>query len=174
MKNQMLLIPLVFLLCFSACQKQDKKAATETGVNVEADVAAVKALFDEWAQIYNKGDFERLMSIYYAENAIMMPPNEPVCKGKDAILLWYQKAGELIEDHVDSSVVEDMRVSGNLAAVCAIDMDTRTPRGGGEAVRYSVKSLTVFERQPEGTWKCLYEIWNDNPLPGTPEKEQQD
>jgi ketosteroid isomerase-like protein len=174
MKNQMLLIPLVFLLCFSACQKQDEQAAKETEVNVEADVAAVKALFDEWARVYNKGDFGRLISIYYAENAIMMPPNEPICKGEDAILLWYQKESELTDDHVDSYVVENVRVSGNLAAVCGIDMDTRTPRGGGAAVKYSVKSLTLFERQPDSTWKCLYEIWNDNPLPETQEKRQQD
>ena len=175
MKNALLVVSLVFMLCFAfACQKPVQEADKIPEANVEADVAAIKALFDEWAQIYNKGDFERLVSIYYAENAIMMPPDEPICKGKDAILLWYQKASELTDEHVDSYVVEDVRVSGNLAAVCGIDMDTSTPRGGGAAVKYSVKSLTVFERQPDGTWKCLWETWNGNPLPGTPEKEQQD
>ena len=168
MKNQMLVVSLVLLLCFTfGCQKQGEEAAKAPEVNVAADVAAVKALYDEWAQIYNKGDFERLVSIFYAENAMMMPPDEPICKGKDAILLWYQKAGELTDEHIDSYVFEDVRVSGKLAAVCGIDMDTSTPRGGGEAVKYSVKSLTVFERQPDGTWKCLWETWNGNPLPGT-------
>ena len=41
--------------------------------------------------------------------------------------------------------------------------------------RISVVSLVLmlcfaFARQPDGAWKCLYEMWNDNPLPGTPEK----
>jgi hypothetical protein len=31
----------------------------------------------------------------------------------------------------------------------------------------------VFERQTDKTWKCLYEMWNDNPLPETPQNEQQ-
>jgi uncharacterized protein (TIGR02246 family) len=175
MNHIMSVVSLVLLLCFSfGCQKQGEEVAKAPEVNVDADVAAIKALYDEWGQLYNKGDFEGLISIFYAENAIMMPPDEPICKGKDAILLWYQKASELTDEHVDSYVVEDVRVSGNLAAVCGIDMDTSTPRGGGEAVKYSVKSLTVFERQSDGTWKCLWETWNGNPLPGTPEKEQQD
>jgi uncharacterized protein (TIGR02246 family) len=175
MKRFFCVVSLAVLLCLTfACQKADKGAAKGTEASVDADVAAIKALYDEWAQIYNKGDFERLMSIFYAENALMMPPDEPICKGKDAILLWYQKASELIDDHVDSYVVEDVRVSGNLAAVCGIDMNTRTPRGGGAAVKYSVKSLTVFERQPDGTWKCLWETWNGNPLPETSENKHQD
>ena len=173
MKKLLFVIPLGVLLCFTFnCQKAGKGAAKEPEASVEADVAAIKALFYEWAQIYNKGDFERLISVFYAENALMMPPDEPICRGKNAILLWYQKAGELTAEHVDSSVVEDLRVSGNLAAVCGIDMDTSTPRGGGAAVKYSVKSLTVFERQSDGTWKCLWETWNGNPLPGTSEKER--
>jgi ketosteroid isomerase-like protein len=175
MKRLLCVVSLAVLFCFTfTCQKAGKGAAREPEASVDADVAAIKALFDEWVQLYNKADFERLISIYYAENAIMMPPNELICKGKDAILLWYQKASELTDEHVDSSVVEDVRVSGNLAAVCGIDMDTSTPRGGGAAVKYSVKSLTVFERQPSGSWKCICEIWNDNPLPETSENKHQD
>ena len=175
MKNPLLIVTLVLLLCFSfGCQKQGEEVAKAPEVNVEADVAAIKALYDEWAQIYNKGDFERLISIFYAENALMMPPDEPICRGKDAILLWYQKASELTDEHVDSSVVEDVRVSRELAVVRGTDTGTSTPRSGGEPVKFNLKWLIVFERQSDGAWKCVYEIWNDNPLPGTPEKEPQD
>jgi uncharacterized protein (TIGR02246 family) len=175
MKNQILLVPLVFLLCFTfACQKQGKVVAKEPEVNVEADVTAIKALLDEWVQLYNAGDFDRLMSIFYGENSMLMSPNVSIRKGKEAILLWYQKASELNDEHVDSSVVEDVRVSGDLAVVRGIDTGTTTPRSGGEPVKYNLKWLIVFERQSDSTWKCIYEIWNDNPLPGTPEKEQQE
>jgi ketosteroid isomerase-like protein len=104
-----------------------------------------------------------------------MPPNEAIRKGKEAILLGYQKARELNDEHCDSSVVEDVRVSGDLAVVQGIDTGTSTPRSGGEPVKYSLKWLTVLERQSDGTWKWIYEMWNDNnPLPETPEEEQQD
>ena len=171
MKNQILFIPLVFLLCFAfACQKQGKEVAREPEVYVEADVAAINALLDQWVQLYNASDFDRLLSIFYTENSILMSPNVSVRKGKEDILLWYQKASELNNEHVDSSVVEDVRVSRELAVVRGTDTGTSTPRSGGEPVKFNLKWLIVFERQSDGAWKCVYEIWNDNPLPGTPEK----
>jgi len=173
MKKYLCVIPLVVLLCFTfACQKQGKEVVEEPEVNIEADIAAIKALLDEWVQLYNAGDFARLMSIFYAENSILMSPNESIRKGKEAILLGYQKAGELNDEHVESTAVEDARVSGDLAVVRGIDTGTTTPRSGGEPVKFNVKWLVVFERQADGTWKCIYEIWNDSPLPETPEKEQ--
>jgi len=156
---------LVFLLCFTfACQSQGKETAKDSEATVKADIAAIKALLDEWVQLYNAEDFDGLMSIFYAENPILMTPNVPVRKGKDAILLSYQKGSELNIEHVDSSIAEDVRVSGNIAVAWGIDTGTTTPRSGGEPVKYSLKWLMVFERQSGGTWKCIYEIWNDNPL----------
>ena len=171
MKNQLLLIPLLLLICLTfACQKQGKEATTELEPDVDADVDAIKVLLDEWVQLYNAGDFDKLMSIFYAENSVLMSPNVTIRKGKEAILLGYQKARESDDEQVDSSVVEDVRVSGDLAVARGIDTGTSTPRSGGKPVNFNLKWLIVFERQSDGTWKCIYEIWNDNPIPGTPEK----
>lgn len=140
--------------------------------NIETDVAVIKALLAEWIQLYNASDFKKLVPTFYAENAILISPDMPVRKGKEAILLGYQKDDELNKEHVESSVAEEVRVSGNLAAAWGIDTGTSTPRHGGEPVKYRVSWLMAFERQTDGTWKCLYEMWNDNPLPETPEREQ--
>ncbi len=171
MRSRISIILSVFLLCFAfACQRQGDKAATEPESNVKADIAAIKTLIDEWVQLYNAGDFEGLVSVFYADNAIYMPPDESICKGKGAILLWYKKASELNKENVDSSVAEAVRVSGNLAAAWGADTGTTTPRSGGEPVKYSVTWLMVFERQSDGGWKCLYEMWNENPLLESGEK----
>ncbi|HSA78513.1 MAG TPA: hypothetical protein VLG72_06615 [Nitrospirota bacterium] len=53
-------------------------------------------------------------------------------------------------------------MSGNTAIAWGMDTGTTTPRSGGAPVLYSLKWLMVFERQSDGTWKCLYEMWNDN------------
>ena len=158
MRNPLWVGTLAFFLCFSsACEKQDK----------DADIAAIKASFQEFVQLYNAGDFERIIPAYYAENAIQMPPNESIRSGKDAILLGYQKTRELNDEHIDSSVIEDVRVSGDLAVVRGIDTGTSTPRRGGEPVKYLLIWLTVLERQSDGAWKWIYEIWNDGPPPET-------
>ena len=164
MKNALLVVSLVLLLCFTfGCQKGEE-AAKAPKVNVEADVATIKAAFDEFVQLYNAGDFDRIIS-NYAENSMQMPPNEPIRKGKEAILLGYQKTRELNDEHCDSSVIEDVRVSGDLAIVRGTDTGTTTPRSGGEPVKYSLKWLTVLERQSDGAWKWIYEMWNDNNPP---------
>jgi uncharacterized protein (TIGR02246 family) len=163
MKKRIWLVLLVFLLGIAtSCQKQDGNAVGKTKAGVEADVAAIKALIAEWVRLYNAEDFQNVMSVFYAENAIVMPPNAPARRTKEAILSMYQKDAELNIEHVVTSVAEDVRVSGNTAVAWGMDSGTTTPRSGGAPVPYSLKWLMVFERQLDGTWKCLYEMWNDN------------
>lgn len=165
MKRKLFAILSIFLLGFSiACQNQGQKAPKAPQTDVDADVAAIKALNDELVQLYNAEDFDKLMSVYYADNPIQMTPNVPVRRGKEAILLAYQEGSKLNIEHVDRSAVEDVRISGNLAAAWGTDTGTTTPRSGGEPVPYNLKWLVVFERQPDRAWKCIYEMWNDNPL----------
>ncbi len=167
MKKSLMIIPLVILLCFAfSYQTQAEEAAEEPALDVEADVEAIKALGDKWLALFNAGDFDRLMSIYYAENPVQMPPNEPIRIGKEAILSGLKKSREQFDEHCDSSVTEDVRVSGDLAVARGTDIGTNTPKVGGEPIKFNVKWVIVFERQSDGTWKCVYEIWNDNnPLP---------
>ena len=163
MKKLLSVIPMVILLCFTfSCQAYEEKPA----VDIEADVEAIKALGNEWVALFNAGDFDGLMSIYYAENPVQMPPNEPIRKGKEAILSGLKKSREQFDEHCDSSVTEDVRVSGDLAVARITDTGTNTPKVGGEPIKYNIKGVIAYERQPDGTWKCVYEIWNDNnPLP---------
>jgi len=170
MKKFLMIIPLVILLCFTfSCQAYEEKPA----VDIEADVEAIKALGNEWVALFNAGDFDGLMSIYYAENPVQMPPNEPICKGKEAILSRLKKYREHYDEHCDSSVTEDVLVCGDLAVARGTDTGTNTPKVGGEPIKYNIKWVIAYERQSDGTWKCVYEIWNDNnPLPPpSPEKE---
>lgn len=111
MNHLPLLIPLVFLLCLPFACRKGEEAAEAPGADAEADVAAIKASLDEWVQTYHAGDFERLMSVFYAENAILLPPDASVRRGKEAIQLGYRNNSELNDEHVDSSVVEGVRVS---------------------------------------------------------------
>ena len=163
MKKRIWLVLIVLLLGIAtSCQKQDRSAAGKATAGVEADVAAIKALIAEWVRLYNAEDFENMISVFYADEAVVMNPNAPARRTKEAILLMYQKDYESNIEHVDTSVAEDVRVSGNTAVAWGMDTGTTTPRSGGAPVPYSLKWLMVFERQSDGAWKCLYEMWNDN------------
>ncbi len=167
MKKLLMVLTLVFLFCFTfSCE-----VAKEPAVDIEADVEVLKNMLDEWVVLYNTGDFEKLVSFYYAEDAVEMEANQPILEGREAILANYKKASEEYDIQCDSSIAKDVRVSGNMAMVRGNDTGTATPKGGGEQAKYDLKWVGIFERQLDGTWKCICEIGNSNlPIP-PPEKE---
>jgi ketosteroid isomerase-like protein len=171
MKKFLMVIPLVFLLCFTfACQKGEE-VAEEPVVDVEADVEALKNMNDEVIVLYNAGDFEKLVTFYYAEDVVKMDANQPISEGREAQLVDLKKTREELDSHIDSSIVEDVRVSGDMAMVRSNDTGINTPKGGGEPKKIDYKWVGIFERQPDGTWKCIIGIGNSNlPLPTQPEK----
>ncbi len=176
MKKPLLIVSLVFLFCLGLARQNpgQETIGRPEKPDTKADVAAIKALVDKWVQLYNATDFDRLMSEFYTEDPIVMEPDAPAHEGKEAILRMYLKDDELNIEHVESSVFKDVRVSGNLAVAWGRDTGTTTPRKGGQPFPYDLKWLMAFERQSDGTWKCLYEMWNMNPLPETQDAKRQD
>lgn len=141
------------------------------GQSQETDVTAIRSMFVQWTTLYNAGAFEELVSKFYTEDAALMSPKKPIHMGKAAILDAYKAARAADEEHCDSCVVEDIRVSSDLAVARGADIGTTRPRSGGQTVSYNLKWLIVLERQPDGRWKWIYEIWNENPLPAASEPE---
>ena len=162
MKKSLMIIPLVILLCFTfSCQAYKEKPA----VDIEADVEAIKALSDEYDVSLNAGDAEKLVSLCYAEEAVRMPPDEPMLKGKAAILAWFKKEAEQYTLQIDD-VPEDVQVDGDLAFMRGTFAGTVTPKAGSEPVQVKGKWMAVYKRQVDGSWKCIADIYNsDNPLP---------
>ncbi len=162
MKKLLMIIPLVILLCFTfSCQAYEEKPA----VDIEADVEAIKALIDEFDALLNAGDPEGLVALIYAEDAVRMPPDEPMVKGKAALLARRKKGAELYTYQLDN-VAEDVQVDGDLAFMRGTIAGTATPKAGGEPIQVKGKWMAVYKRQVDGSWKCIADIYNrDNPLP---------
>ena len=154
---------LVLLLCVAfSCTQHGARDSNVPVARMEADTRAVRTALDQWIQLYNAGEYKSLISTFYAEDAVLMAPNSPVCKGREAILLGYMKDAEANDEHVDTTMVEDVRVSGDLAVASGWDAGTTTPRAGGSPEKYSVKWLMVLKRQADGAWRFIYEVWNEN------------
>jgi len=163
-------LPLVLCLCLGfACQKQGKEATARLNARADTDAAAIRALVGEWVRLYNAADSDRLLSVFYADDAVMISPTA-VHRGRSAILLSFRKDARENDEHVDTSVVEELRVSGDLAVARGVDTGTTGPRGTARPATYRVNWVMAFARQSDGAWKCIDEMWNDAPKPGTSEK----
>lgn len=165
-KKPVLMMVLVLSVCSAlSCGTHDKESADSPVLSQEQDERAIRSAEEKWVQLYNAGQYDSIMSILYTEDAVLMAPDVPIYKGRDAILGSYLRDADLNDEHVDSSVVEDVRICGDLAVARGWDIGTTIPKSGGKPERYSLKWLIVLERQKDGTWKFAYEMWSENGPP---------
>ena len=98
---------------------------------------------------------------FYADNAVLMPPNQPVVIGKEAIRSRFEGidfTGEL------SSKEEDLQVSGDWAFMRLSYTESVTPQAGGETTTEIGKWVVILQRGERGGWTIATEIWNaDSP-----------
>jgi uncharacterized protein (TIGR02246 family) len=141
---------LLAMLAFACAQK----------VNDPADVQAIKDISAEWDKAWTAGNAETLASFYTAD-AIVMDPNKPASVGKDAMRASCEKYFDQFSDE-NSGVVEDVRVSGDLAVVRGTQETKSTPKAGGPSIQDKSKWINVLQRQKDGSWKIIWDIYNSD------------
>ncbi|MFI5116256.1 MAG: YybH family protein [Terriglobales bacterium] len=154
MKTNYAVIVCFLLTVLSACALEP---------NNSADAQAIKDVFRAWDKAWNAGNVELLGSFYTAD-AIAMGPNAPPRVGRDVIRASSRRYFDQFREE-NHSVVEDLRISGNLAVARGTQETRTSPKAGGNSVLEKAKWIVVLQRQPDGAWKVLWEIYNgDLPL----------
>jgi len=168
MKKLLMIIPLVFLLCFTFSCQQGEEVAEEPAVDVEADKAAVREMLNQYAVACNTGDFDLWISLW-ADDGVQMPPDTPARIGIEQIREAMKPAFDQMT--LDMTItLEDTKVYGDLGLTrCEYTLDMTT-KAGGEIIHTTGKALTLYERQSDGSWKIIYDCFNSN-VPPTSEKE---
>jgi uncharacterized protein (TIGR02246 family) len=147
--------------------EQQAEPVAEEAPSTEADVEAIKAAIEEWEVAWNSQDMEKLLSLY-ADDAVRMPPNEVEEVGKNAIRASFQQSFDEMTAEGGGEAV-DVRVAGDLAYARGPWVATSTPKTGGEPIQDNSKWVEVLQRQADGSWKIICEMWNsNNPPPEEP------
>lgn len=103
---------------------------------------------------YDQGDATKCVEVF-VEDVIMMPPNQPMVRGKKAykelVQGWIDNIGGTI-----SNPMMEYGVEGDLAFQVATYAfkDTKTPDQG--------KYVEIFRRQQDGSWKVILTIYNSD------------
>ena len=115
----------------------------------QSEIAAVNRQFEDAAR---NGDLDRLASLYTAD-AIALPPEGPVVKGRDAIKqMWGSIAQQIGLKDVRLNTL-DLEQQGDTAHEVGEAVLTT---GGGTAV---VKFVVVWKKVG-GQWRLHRDIWN--------------
>lgn len=168
--KKLMIIPLVFLLCFTFSCQQGEEVAEEPAVDVTADVEAIKTWYDQKTTALKTGDPDSWINLF-TEDVVFMMPNEATVEGKEAVQQWGQPFFDLF-DMEEVYKIEEIEVSDNWAFARVNYRFNVTPKTGGEVKQENGKGICMFKRQPDGSWKCTHNIANSSdPLPTTPDKE---
>jgi ketosteroid isomerase-like protein len=141
------------------CQRQAETALAAT------DATVLCAALDAYLDAANAGDAARWSSLY-SEDAVMMPPNNPLVEGRAAIESWLSMLPVKITDAEGTALEE--RGAGNFAYVRGTySMNLLIPGLPGP-VSQQGKFLQIYGRQPSGSWLLARDIWNANAPPAGP------
>ncbi|HEY6119987.1 MAG TPA: DUF4440 domain-containing protein [Pyrinomonadaceae bacterium] len=149
------LFPFLLLLSlFAACQPK----TTDTHA---ADETALKNQDSEWSKAAGAKDVAKTVS-YYADDAIVMPPNSPLLTGKEPIReLWKGMLGTPGFAAGWKSTKVEVAKSGDLGYVIGsyefTENDSR-----GKPMTDKGKFAEVWKKQADGNWKCVVDIFNSD------------
>ena len=141
-----------------------------------ADTKIEQALRDldaQWSKDAGAKDLDKTVS-YYAEGAIVMPPNAASATTKEAIRSAWKEMLTTPGAAISWKTTKvEVAKSGDLAYVSGTYEETKTD-ASGKPVQDRGKYVEIFKKQADGTWKVVADIWNsDLPAPTLPAPEQK-
>jgi ketosteroid isomerase-like protein len=129
-------------------------------VDVEADIAAIEEVLNQYAAAVNTGDFELWLSLN-TDDVVKMPPDAPATIGIEEL----RASNKPLFDNftlVMALFPEEAQVDRNLGFARGNYIFLLTPKAGGEPIYMEGKYLTIFKRQADGSWKISHDCFNSN------------
>jgi uncharacterized protein (TIGR02246 family) len=120
-----------------------------------AQKAEIEAVNAKWMELFNKGDFAGIASLY-ADDATAFPPGSAMVKGSAAIGAMWKSMAEQVSDPKVTTL--DVKPLGPSAAreIGTFSLKTK----GSTPKEVTGKYVVVWEKVGEH-WKLAADIWND-------------
>jgi ketosteroid isomerase-like protein len=148
MKMKTLLVSFAFSFAVTiVCQASEEQALRDLDAQWSAD-AGVK-------------DLEKVVS-YYSDDATVLPPNAPAVTTKEGIRKTWKEILDLPGFTLTWKATKvEMAKSGDMAYVIGT-YDLTFNDASGSPVKERGKYLEVFEKQPDGKWKCGADMFSSD------------
>lgn len=148
-------------------------SASENASNPQPVEGVLRDLDTQWSKAAAAKDLERTLA-YYSEDAIVLPPNATSAATKETIRnVWKDvlATSGLVITWEPAKV--KLGKSGEMAWVSGTYELTMNDASGKPANDRG-KYLEVWEKQPDGNWKCAADMWNSDlagPAPAAAEQK---
>ena len=121
---------------------------------VRADIETVNR---EIGKAFSRGDAAAIAA-FYTDDAVVMPPNSKMIKGRKAIEEFWKGAMGMGVRSIQLDTL-DVQSGTDLAYEIGNATMIIQPQGG-KAATDTVKYVVVWKRQPDGSCKLAADIWN--------------
>jgi uncharacterized protein (TIGR02246 family) len=131
------------------------------------DVAAIQATYREWSAATARDGADGYVASW-ADDGVLLPPDEPPAAGRDAIRAWYERAAAPFVVQPSAFNIDALHVMDGWAVQRFSMSGHRTPRAGGDPQPFAAKYIDVLRRGEDGTWRFVYRMWNASPPAAAP------
>ena len=133
-------------------------------IDKEAEAQALMQLSRQWSDLVASGDMEAALD-YWADDAVLLPPDLPVLSGKAAIRDYVMGAADIpgfrISWEPERAFISD---NGDMAYMIERNVTEFYAEDGSKVVTHG-KVVTVWRKEPDGQWKNVVDAWNTAPPP---------
>jgi uncharacterized protein (TIGR02246 family) len=119
-------------------------------MDMPSDEQQIHRLMEEWRRCTAAGDLEGLLALTADHAVFLTPGNAPITKDDFAASFRKMIAKARIEPRQQ---VKDLGISGDLAYAWSHMTVTFTAKTGGGRLERSGHVLTVFRKNPAGSWQ---------------------
>ena len=104
-------------------------------------------------------DVEALASMV-EDDIVSMSPNDPTVYGKDEYRAWWEEYFQYFRLVAFSEPERSVVVDGDVATEISGYMIAVAPANGESRIRDDGRTMTLWRRQSDGSWKIWQTIWN--------------
>jgi uncharacterized protein (TIGR02246 family) len=139
-------------------------SAAEPGIPA-ADQAKIRAILESYRRAWLAGDAEGVLRLF-AKDAVLLPHHgvDPVVGIEAARAFWFPPGPPVTVTELTQSV-DEIGGSCDIAYARGHSRVTWTTGTGAQAKTSSNAgtSLTLFRREPDGSWRITHQMWDDPP-----------
>ncbi|MGZ5135982.1 MAG: YybH family protein [Flavitalea sp.] len=147
---------IIFLLTFLII------GCKETSVDRKAEGEKLMQLSREWSTSAASNNLDKTLS-YWADDAVVMSPGQPAIKGKKAIREMMESTAKIPGFRISWEPLSvEVSQGGDMAYMIEKNQVTVNDSLGHPITEFN-KAVTVWKKQPDGSWKNVVDIWNASP-----------
>lgn len=129
---------------------------TKTSGVTRADRDQIEQMLDRWVELSLKRDYDALLDEICTDDVTLMPPDHPVCKGRDQALAYLNGYPEIEAFTADVTSIQGLGDQALVEGTFDITVDD-----GGKSVNAVGKWLGAYRKAADG-WKMTHDAWNND------------